>query len=60
MSKPQTGSTHYHAQLGSPDNDSEIKGLVVCYVLYYGYEVKDQESNHLVDYSVQVQLTHTK
>ena len=30
--------------VGSPDKDRAIKGLVVCYVLYYGYEVKDQES----------------
>ena len=44
MPWPQTGATHYHAQLGSPDKDRAIKGLVVCNVLYHGYEVKDQES----------------
>ena len=44
MPWPKTGATHCHAQLGSPDKDRAIKGLVVCNVLYYGYEVKDQES----------------
>ena len=29
----------------SSDKDRAIKGLVVCYVLYYGYEVKDLESS---------------
>ena len=27
---PQTGATHYHAQLGLPDKGRAIKGLVVC------------------------------
>ncbi len=26
----QTGTTHYHAQLGLPDKGHAIKGLVVC------------------------------
>ena len=30
MPWPQTGSTHYHAQLGLPDKGSTIKELVVC------------------------------
>ena len=30
MPWPQTGATHYHAQLGLPDNGRAIKGLVVC------------------------------
>ncbi len=27
---PQTGATHYHAQLGLPDKGRVINGLVVC------------------------------
>ena len=30
MHWPQTGATHYHAQLGLPDKGRAIKGLVVC------------------------------
>ncbi len=30
MPWPQTGTTHYHAQLGLPDKGRAIKGLVVC------------------------------
>ncbi len=30
MPWPQTGVTHYHAQLGLPDKGRAIKGLVVC------------------------------
>ncbi len=30
MPWPQTGATHYHAQLGLPDKGRAIKGLVVC------------------------------
>ncbi len=33
---PQTGATHYHAQLGLLDNGRVIKGLVVCYVVWLG------------------------
>ena len=29
MPWPQTGATHYHAQLGLPDKGRAIKGLVV-------------------------------
>ena len=29
MSSPQTGVTHYHAQLGLPDKGRAFKGLVV-------------------------------
>ena len=36
MPWPQTGATHYHAQLGLPDKDRAIKGLVVCYVVWLG------------------------
>ncbi len=31
MHWPQTGATHYHAQLGPPDKGRAIKGLVVCW-----------------------------
>ncbi len=31
MPWPQTGVTHYYAQLGPPDKDRTIKGLVVCW-----------------------------
>ena len=31
MPWPQTGATHYHAQLGPPDKGSAIKWLVVCW-----------------------------
>ena len=30
MPWPQTGATHYHAQLGFPDKGRAIKGLVGC------------------------------
>ncbi len=30
MPWPQTGGTQYHAQLGLPDKDCAIRGLVVC------------------------------
>ncbi len=30
MPWPQTGATHYYAQLGLPDKGRAIKGLVVC------------------------------
>ena len=30
MPWPQTGATQYHAQLGLPDKDRAIKGLIVC------------------------------
>ena len=30
MPWPQTGATHYHAQLGLADKGRAIKGLVVC------------------------------
>ena len=30
MPWPQTGATHYHAQLGLPGKGRAIKGLVVC------------------------------
>ncbi len=30
------GATYYHAQLGLPDKDRAIKGLVVCYVKWLG------------------------
>ena len=30
MPWPQTGATHYHAQLGLLYKDRAIKGLVVC------------------------------
>ncbi len=32
MPWPQTGATHYHAQLGLPDKGRAIKGLVVCHI----------------------------
>ncbi len=28
-----SGATHYHAQLGRPDNGRTIKGFVVCYIV---------------------------
>ncbi len=31
MPWPKPGATHYHAQLGHPDKDRVIKGLVVCH-----------------------------
>ncbi len=31
MPCPQTGATHYHAQLGHLDKGLTIKGLVVCW-----------------------------
>ncbi len=31
MPLPQTGATHYHAQLGPPDKGRAIKRLVVCW-----------------------------
>ena len=31
MPWPQTGATHYHAQLELSDKGSAIKGLFVCY-----------------------------
>ncbi len=34
MPEPQTGVTHYHAQLGPSDKNHAIKGLVVCYVVW--------------------------
>ena len=30
MPWPQTGTTHYHAQLGLPEKYRAIKGLTVC------------------------------
>ena len=30
MPWPQTGTTHYHAQLGFLDKGRTIKGLVIC------------------------------
>ena len=36
MHWPQTGVTHYHAQLGLPDKVLAINGLVVCYVVWLG------------------------
>ena len=30
MPWPQSGATHYHAQLEHPDKGLAIKGLVVC------------------------------
>ena len=41
MPWPQTGATHYHAQLGFPDKSRGIKGLVVCnsrYIIAFGPE----------------------
>ncbi len=32
----QTGTTHYHAQLGLLDKGHPIKGMVVFYVLWLG------------------------
>ena len=32
MPWPQTDTTHYNSQLGSPDKDHAIKGLVVYYI----------------------------
>ncbi len=34
MPWPQTGATHYHAQLGIPDKSRAIKGLVVYFSWY--------------------------
>ncbi len=34
MTWPQTGATHYHAQLGLPDKGRANKGLVVCYIVW--------------------------
>ena len=31
MPWPQTGTTHYQAQLGPQDKGHAIKGLIVCY-----------------------------
>ena len=31
MSWLQTGTAHYHAQLGPPDKGRAIKGLVICW-----------------------------
>ena len=36
MPWPQTGATHYHAQLGRPDKGRAIKGLDVSYVVWIG------------------------
>ena len=36
MPWPQTGATQNHAQLGLPDKDRAIKGLVVCDVVWLG------------------------
>ena len=36
MPWPQTGATHYHAQLRLPDKGRAITGLVVCYVVWLG------------------------
>ena len=36
MPWPQTGATHYHAQLGLPDKGSANNVLVVCYVVWLG------------------------
>ncbi len=36
MPSPQAGAIHYHAQLGLPDKDRVIKGLVVCYIVWLG------------------------
>ncbi len=32
----QRGATHYISQLGLPDKDRAMKGLVVCYVVWLG------------------------
>ncbi len=32
----ETGTPHYHAQLGLPDKERAIKGLVVLYVVWPG------------------------
>ena len=34
MPGPKTAATHYHAQLGHPDKDHAIKGLVICNIMY--------------------------
>ncbi len=31
MPSPQTGATHWNAQLGPPDKGLAIKGMVVCW-----------------------------
>ncbi len=36
MHWPQTGVTHYNAQLVLLDKDLVIRGLVVCYVVWLG------------------------
>ncbi len=36
MPWPQTGTTHYYAQLELPDKGLAIKGLIVCYVVWLG------------------------
>ena len=36
MPWPQTGATHYHAQLEPSEKGRAIKGLVVCYVVWIG------------------------
>ena len=36
MPWPQTGATHYLAQLELPDKGRAIKGLVVCFVVWLG------------------------
>ena len=33
MPWPETGATHYHAQLELQDKGRAIKGMVVCYVV---------------------------
>ncbi len=38
MPWPQTGATHYHAQLGLPVKGSTIKRLVFCYVIWLVWE----------------------
>ncbi len=35
----QTNVTHYHAQLGPPDKDRAIKGLVFCYVIWLRFMI---------------------
>ncbi len=37
MPWPLTGAINCHAQLGHPDKDRAIKGLVVCNVVWLGY-----------------------
>ncbi len=33
---PHTGATHYQPQLGLPDKNPAINGLVVCHVVWLG------------------------